>query len=94
MTDRTKNQTPKTRERTVEMLKTEQLRARSKIQAGQLIGYAARIASGEDKGHPAKQTARLAAIRLLLAKSLPDLQSIEMQAQVDGSLTITINKVA
>jgi len=51
-----------------------------------------RIASGEDSSEPPRQMARIAAARLLLAKALPDLSSVEMTGMDGGPLKITIIK--
>jgi hypothetical protein len=74
------------------LLPGQQDDARARIQVGVLVSRAARIAAGEIEGDPAALGVQLRATEMLLRKALPDLSSIEMNANVDGALTITIVK--
>jgi hypothetical protein len=76
------------------LLETQQKDARARIQVGNLIERAARIAAGEIVGDPQQLAVQMRATEMLLRKALPDLSSIEMKGEVDQSLTITIKKVA
>lgn len=74
------------------LLSTEQIRARSKIQVARIVQEVGKIADGEFTD-PQHANTRLAAAKLLLAKALPDLSSVEMTGAAGGPLTITINKL-
>lgn len=76
------------------MLITAQSEARTRIQVGTLIARAAKIAAGEIIGDPQMLGVQMRATEMLLRKALPDLSSIEMKANVDGTLNITIRKEA
>lgn len=72
--------------------KTHQDEIRAKIQTSALIkrvhDYANGILSDDDVS-----TNRLNAIKLLLNKSLPDLQSVELSGEVNGTMrVITVDK--
>lgn len=79
------------------MLHTEQVRARAKIQVGRIVGVVHNIMDGDlgtGVDAVARANVRLAAAKLLLAKALPDLSSVEHKGSVDGAITITIKKLA
>lgn len=75
------------------LLSTEQTRARAKIQVGNIIASVQEI-QNDKFSDPQRAAVRLNAAKLLLAKALPDLSSVEHKGSVDGSITITINKLA
>lgn len=77
----------------IDKLGVEAARARAKIQVGTIIGFMNAIVNGSDQSEPARQTARIAAARLLLAKALPDMSQVDVNSQVEGTITITINKI-
>ena len=79
---------------TIELLKTEQQRARSKIQAAVIIARLGRIAAGEVKIDPASLAVQIRAAEILLRKALPDLSAVDVEQHGDSTITITINKVA
>jgi len=76
------------------MLLSAQKEARTRIQVGTLIARAAKIAAGEIIGDPQILGVQMRATEMLLRKALPDLSSIEMKGNVDGTLNITIKKVS
>jgi hypothetical protein len=81
----------------LEGLAAEQARARAKIQVANIVNTVHDIMEGDIGERPdaaARANVRLAAAKLLLAKALPDLSSVEHKGSVDGSITITINKLA
>lgn len=67
---------------------------RKQIQVTKLIQRAAQIAAGEIVGDPQVLGVQMRATEMLLRKALPDLSSIEMKADVDQTLKITIVKEA
>lgn len=77
-----------------EILKTAQAEARAKIQVGSIIERFGKIHRGEVVGDPQTLAVQIRAGEVLLRKALPDLSSIEMKADVDQSLVITVKKVA
>jgi hypothetical protein len=78
-------------------LTAEQARARAKIQVVSIVNTVHDIMDGDIGERPdaaARANVRLAAAKLLLAKALPDLSSVEHKGSVDGAITITIKKLA
>lgn len=76
-----------------ELLKSEQVRARAKIQVGAIIDRFQKIHRGEVVGDPQTLGVQIRAGEVLLRKALPDLSSVEMSGPGGGELTITIKKV-
>ena len=68
--------------------KTHQDDVRTKIQTSLLINRVQKYAMGELSDDEVSSN-RLNAIKLLLAKSLPDLQSIEITGDADNPLAIS-----
>lgn len=62
---------------------------RRKIQVSQLINRLESYALG-DLTDQEVSSGKLQAIKLLLSKTLPDLSSIEISAQVDGDMNVTV----
>jgi len=69
--------------------KTHQDEIRAKIQVSQLIHRVHEYANGNLTDEEVSPN-RLNAIKLLLNKSLPDLQSIEITGDADNPLAITV----
>lgn len=63
---------------------------RTKIQTSQLINRLQNHALGTSEIE--LTSSQLKAIEILLRKSIPDLSSVQMDANVDGSLTVQIIK--
>lgn len=81
----------------LEGLAAEQARARAKIQVANIVNSVQDILNGDigaGADAAARAGVRLRAAEILLRKSLPDLSSVEHKGSVDGSITITINKLA
>lgn len=62
---------------------------RRKIQVSQLINRLEKYALGDLPDEEVSSN-RLNAIKCLLGKTLPDLSSIEISAQVDGNMNVTV----
>jgi len=62
---------------------------RTKIQVSNLITRVEKYAMGELSDEDISSN-RLNAIKLLLGKTLPDLSSVEINAQVDSDMKITV----
>lgn len=75
------------------LLKSQQADARTRIRVGMVIDTVQKMALGELPCDPQTMNARIAAARLLLAKALPDLSSVEMTGAEGGPVQITINKL-
>lgn len=69
--------------------KTHQDEVRAKIQASNLITRVQKYAMGELSDEDISPN-RLNAIKLLLAKTLPDMSSVQIDANVDSNLTVEI----
>jgi hypothetical protein len=69
--------------------KTHQDEVRSKIQTSNLITRVQKYANGELSDEDISPN-RLNAIKLLLNKSLPDLQSVEITGDQDNPLAVTV----
>ena len=59
---------------------------RAKIQTSQLIN---RLMAHVNSKKPLLSSSQVNAAKALLAKTLPDLQSVQMNATVDGSMAVT-----
>lgn len=71
--------------------KTHQDEVRAKIQTTALINRVQNYALGHLSDEDVSSN-RLNAIKLLLSKSLPDLQSVEITGEGGGALVITLSK--
>jgi hypothetical protein len=69
--------------------KTHQDEVRAKIQTSNLITRVQKYANGELSDEDISPN-RLNAIKLLLNKSLPDLQSVEITGDSDNPLAVTV----
>lgn len=63
-------------------------RMRGRIQTGMLITRLHRITKGLVPGSPPQLMVQVAAAKVLLAKSLPDLQTVELTGDADRPLVI------
>lgn len=73
------------------MRKTHQDDVRLKIKTTELINRVQAYALGELKDDDVSSN-RLNAIKLLLAKALPDLSSVTIEGEIDHSLTVEITR--
>ena len=75
------------------LLKTQQADARTRIQVGKAVDTLQRLMDGTLVLPAPDAQVRIAAAKLLLAKALPDLSSVEMTGAEGGPVQITINKL-
>jgi uncharacterized protein YcsI (UPF0317 family) len=80
-------------EKSIEILKTAQAEARSRIQVGKLVSRMQGIANGEVKGEAALLSVQRQAAKDLLAFCLPVLSSVEQDVKVESSVHITVELI-
>ena len=63
-------------------------RMRARIQTAQILGRLHRIVKGKERGTAADLAVRVAAAKVLLAKTMPDLQAVTLSGDSSAPLII------
>lgn len=80
-------------EKSIEILKTAQAEARSRIQAGKLVSRLQGIADGEIKGDASQLAVQRQAAKDLLAFVLPTLSSVEQDIKTEATVHIIVEQI-